>query len=243
LLAIKSAPVAVVNVDDENLCKLIQKLKRKPITFSETVTADVRGVITHRKNGCYTLKIFYTGAEFCINLLIPGRYNAKNALAAAAVALTFGIPCEDIKASLEAFSGIERRLEVIGERKGKRIYYDYAHHPTEIKCAIEAVREIGEEKICVVFKPHTYSRTAQFMSEFRDALMLADEVILCDISAIREEEIKGVSSNRLAELIGTKATVLKEAEVCFAIDRSDAGAVIIMGAANLDRVKSDIIGK
>lgn len=243
LIALQSAPRAIVNLDDENLRALIPKLKRRPLTFGESCEADVRGVITHRGKGYYNLEIYYTGVRFSVNMAAPGRYNAKNALAAAAVSLECGIPHTDIKSALECFSGIERRLEVIGERDGRRVYYDYAHHPTEIRCAIEAVREAEEGKICVIFKPHTYSRTAEFLSEFAKALSLADEVMLCEISAIREEKIKGVSSERLCGLIGTGACVVNDREVGEKIKNSDARAVIIMGAANLDIVKRDIIGK
>ena len=242
-LAMNSAPKAIVNSDDGNLRQIIKKLKRRPATFGESADADVRGVVTHRENGCYDIEVFYTGTSFCINLSIPGRYNAKNALAAAALSLECGISHDAIKGALESFEGIERRLEVLGERNGAKIYYDYAHHPTEISCAIEAVRETGAGKLLVIFKPHTYSRTARFMNEFANALSLADEVILCEVSAIREEKIKGVSSERLANIIGKKATLLKDSEVCLALDNSGASSVIIMGAANLDEVKRDIIGK
>lgn len=243
LIAMQRAPRAVVNSDDENLSSLIPKLKRRPLTFGESADANVRGVITHREKGYYNIEISYTGVRFSVNLSIPGRYNAKNALAAAAVALECGIAHTDIKSALESFFGIERRLEVIGEMGGRRVYYDYAHHPTEIRCAIEAVREAEEGKICVIFKPHTYSRTAEFLSGFAKALSLADEVMLCEISAIREEKIKGVSSERLCGLIGKGACVVNDCEVRKKLENSDARAVIIMGAANLDLVKRDIIGK
>ncbi len=242
-LAMQSAPLCIVNADDENLMRLVPKLKKRVVKFGESADADIRGCVIHREKGCYTLKIFHTGGSFFVNLSILGRYNAKNALAAAAVALVCGIAPAEIKSALEGFWGIERRLEVIGERRGARIYYDYAHHPTEIKCAIEAVREIEKGNICVIFKPHTYSRTAHFLSQFADALALADRVILCEISAIREDVIKGVSSERLARLIGERASCVEEAQICAILDETEAAAVIIMGAANLDEVKRDIIGK
>ena len=92
-------------------------------------------------------------------------------------------------------------------------------------------------------KPSFYSRTARFLSEFAHALSLADDVILCDISAIREEAIKGVSSERIARLIGARAVRLDDSLVATRVDEIGADAVIIMGAANLDGVKRDIIGK
>ena len=241
--AMSSAPLAIVNADDPALRPLLLKLKRRSVTFGERTGADIRADINMRECGKYSLDIFHTGGHFTVNLDIPGRHNAKNALAASSVALTYGISYTEIKEALEAFSGIERRLEVIGERGGAKIYYDYAHHPTEIECAIKAVREMTSGRICVVFKPHTYSRTARFLSEFARALSLADDVILCDISGIREEAIKGVSSARIARLIGTRAICLDDSTVVSKIDEIAADAVIIMGAANLDGVRRDIIGK
>ena len=140
-------------------------------------------------------------------------------------------------------SGIERRIERIGAYNGLSVYYDYAHHPTEIACTVRALREATGGKVAVIFKPHTYSRTARFITEFARALSLADEVILCDVSGIREEAIKGVSSERIARLIGRHAICLSDSAVAAKIDEVGADAVIIMGAASLDEVKRDIIGK
>lgn len=242
-LAMSGAPIAIVNADDDALRSLLSKRKGRRVTFGERAGADIRADINLRECGRYSLEIFHTGGHFVVDLAIPGRHNAKNALAAASVALTYGIPYTEIKAALEAFSGIERRLEVIGERDRAKIYYDYAHHPTEIECTIKTVREMTDGKICVVFKPHTYSRTARFITEFARALSLADEVILCDVSGIREEAIKGVSSERIARLIGSHAICLSDSAVAAKIDEVGADAVIIMGAASLDEVKRDIIGK
>jgi UDP-N-acetylmuramate--alanine ligase len=179
---------------------------------------------------------------FEARLSVIGKHNAKNALAAAALALHLGIPCEQIKTALESFSGIERRLEVIGERGGAMVYYDYAHHPTEIKNAIEAVRSASGGKIAIVFKPHTYSRTSFFLKEFCESLSLADKVYLCEISAIRELNSDGISSRDIVKAVGKKALYVEnEKNIAKNIDTKEFSAIIIMGAAELSCVRNSIL--
>jgi len=164
-----------------------------------------------------------------------------NALMAASAAYEIGIAGADIERALSIFLPPERRLEIIGEYKGVPVYYDYAHHPTEISAAIRAVKEITGGEAAVIFKPHTYSRTAGFMSEFAASLSLAKRVFLCEISAIREEAIPGISSERLAGMIGSGAVTVSEDNVAAALGEPTESAIIIMGAANLDAVRKKIL--
>jgi UDP-N-acetylmuramate--alanine ligase len=124
-----------------------------------------------------------------LRLAVPGRHNLLNARAALAAVELAG---EDVVAAadgLSGFPGVKRRLELKGERKGASIYDDYAHHPTEVRAALTALREIGPERLIAVFQPHLYSRTKAFAEEFGSALALADEVVVLDVYAAREEPI------------------------------------------------------
>jgi UDP-N-acetylmuramate--alanine ligase len=129
-------------------------------------------------------------------LAAPGRHNQLNARAAlAAVGLT-GAELEVAAASLARLSGVRRRLELRGERAGTRIYDDYGHHPTEVRAALAALRELGPERLIAVFQPHLYSRTKAFAEQLGAALSLADEVAVLDVYPAREEpvgELAGVS--------------------------------------------------
>jgi UDP-N-acetylmuramate--alanine ligase len=129
-------------------------------------------------------------------LAVPGHHNILNARAALAAVELAGF---DIGAAAEAladFPGVHRRLELKGTSHGARIYDDYAHHPTEVRAALSALRELGPERLVAVFQPHLYSRTKAFAEEFGAALSLADEVAVLDVYPAREEpvgELAGVS--------------------------------------------------
>jgi UDP-N-acetylmuramate dehydrogenase len=112
--------------------------------------------------------------------------NARACLAALGAA---GFDLERAAAALADFRGVRRRLEVKGERGGVRIYDDYAHHPTEVRAALSALRELEPPRLVAVFQPHLYSRTKVFAAQFGAALALANEVAVLDVYPAREEPI------------------------------------------------------
>ena len=133
---------------------------------------------------------------------MPGRHNLLNARAALAAIELAGLDVDAAAAALADFPGVRRRLELKGERGGARIYDDYAHHPTEVRAALSALRELGPERLIAVFQPHLYSRTKAFAEEFGAALALADEVAVLDVYPAREQpvgELAGVSGLQVAQ--------------------------------------------
>jgi len=138
-------------------------------------------------------------------LSVPGVHNRMDASAAFAVAEFLGIKEEIIKSSLSLFSGTWRRLEKKGiTREGVTIYDDYAHHPTEVRASLEALRELypkGVKNITVLFQPHLYSRTKALFDEFVTCFDQADNVFLLPIYFARENPDPEVSSEKLAEAI------------------------------------------
>ncbi len=134
-----------------------------------------------------------------ISLKVPGRHNVSNAVAACALALELGLPFAQIQAALEAFGGTSRRFEQKGTLSGITVVDDYAHHPTEIRATLEAARNSANNRIICVFQPHTYTRTKTFLTEFAQALSLADTVVLADIYAARETDTLGISSKDLQQ--------------------------------------------
>lgn len=148
-------------------------------------------------------------------LKVPGRHNVDNALAAIACTCSLDVSVEDIEKGLSEFSGTDRRFQKLGEANGVTIIDDYAHHPTEIRACLTTAQNYPHKKLWCVFQPHTYTRTAAFLQDFADALSLADEVILSDIYAAREENTVGVSSGDIAEKIrenGKEALYIPEFE-------------------------------
>jgi UDP-N-acetylmuramate--alanine ligase len=133
---------------------------------------------------------------------VPGRHNRANARAALAAIGLAGLDVDAAAAGLAGFPGVRRRLEPKGSRGGVPIYDDYAHHPTEVRAALSALRELEPERLLAVFQPHLYSRTKALAEEFGAALALADEVAVLDVYPAREQpvgELAGVSGLRVAQ--------------------------------------------
>lgn len=136
-----------------------------------------------------------------LRLAVPGRHNLLNARAALA-ALPAGTNRDRATESLADFPGVKRRLEFKGSRGKARIYDDYAHHPTEVRAALSALRERNPDRLIAVFQPHLYSRTKAFGEEFGAALALADEAAVLEVYPAREEpvgELAGVSGLQVAQ--------------------------------------------
>jgi UDP-N-acetylmuramate--alanine ligase len=146
-----------------------------------------------------------------LRLAVPGRHNRANAHAALAAIELTGLDVGAAGAALAEFPGVRRRLELKGTRAGVRVYDDYGHHPTEVRAALAALRELDPERLIAVFQPHLYSRTKAFADGFGAALALADEVVVLDVYPAREQpvgELAGVSglgvAQAAAERIGGK---------------------------------------
>ncbi|MFZ9668483.1 MAG: UDP-N-acetylmuramate--L-alanine ligase [Solirubrobacterales bacterium] len=127
----------------------------------------------------------YPGPEALV-LKVPGRHNQLNARAALAALQALGVDLDGAAAALVDFPGVSRRLEFRGEMGGIPVYDDYAHHPTEVRATIEALREIAPGRVLVVFQPHLYSRTRALAPEFGEALAGADRVVVTDVYPARE---------------------------------------------------------
>jgi UDP-N-acetylmuramate--alanine ligase len=233
-----ASSLAIVNYDDENLNKIIPGIKTKVVTFGQRVLADYRYVITSFLPIGYEFDVIKGGkiiGTFVLNA--PGIYNVTNAVAAIVTAIEYGIDIAPIREAIATFQGIARRLEYIGEYHQRPVYYDYAHHPTEIAAVINAVRILTHERVTVVFKPHTFSRTKGLWEDFKHSLMLADHVVLGDIYPAREMPILDITSERLAREIGDTAIYCSDEETPYCVLNNTAGAIIIMGAGDMEYIR------
>jgi UDP-N-acetylmuramate--alanine ligase len=137
-----------------------------------------------------------------LRLAVPGQHNLRNARAALGAIGLAGLDTAAAAAALESFAGVHRRLQLKGSRGAVQIYDDYAHHPTEVRAALSALRELGPGTLIAVFQPHLYSRTKALAVEFGAALALADEAFVLDVYPAREEpvgELAGVSGLQVAQ--------------------------------------------
>ena len=233
-----SAELTVYNADDESLLRIMQGTEANAVSFGASSLADYRYEILSVSD-VTRFAVYHRGeplGEFCLQL--PGSFNLKNALAAIALATELGVPADTAARRLAGFRGIPRRLERIATRSGYPVIYDYAHHPTEIAAGIDAVRAEGQEQVTVVFRPHTYTRTASLWDGFVRALRRADRVILLDVFAAREEAIVGIDSRNLALAIGERATYARsDTEAALLLLEQPPCATMLMGAGDLDGVK------
>lgn len=131
---------------------------------------------------------------------LGGRHNLLNGLGAAAAARHLGVSWGDIRIALAGFAGVGRRFEQLGEAGGVTIFDDYAHHPTEIRATLQALRDgHAGKRIVAVFQPHLFSRTRDFSADFGAALAVADEVWVTDVFPAREAPIPGVTGEVVAD--------------------------------------------
>ena len=243
LHSLTRAKIAIVNKDDEGISSLLGSLKGKNVLITVGSKKDA--------DYCYTVTSFLgCGYKFIVNnngedlgsfeINIPGIYNVTNAACAIAVAVTMGISPDIIRRALASFNGISGRMERLGIFEGKEVYSDYAHHPTAIRASINSLKMYTKDSITVVFKPHTYSRTKSMFEDFACALSLADHVILTDIYAAREDPIEGVSSERLASIIGDRAVYCPDDRVKEMLREINHGVVVLMGAGDFEFIIKEL---
>ncbi|MEI7519099.1 MAG: UDP-N-acetylmuramate--L-alanine ligase [Mycobacteriaceae bacterium] len=190
-----------------------------------------------------------------MRLAVPGRHMALNALAAVLGAAEAGAPVVDVLDGLAGFEGVRRRFELVGTADGVRVFDDYAHHPTEVRAALTAMRTIVEQdsagrptttgaRSIVVFQPHLYSRTKAFAREFGVALDAADEVFVLDVYGAREQPLAGISGGTVAEHVGVPVHYVPDLstvaeQVAAAVRPGDV--VVTMGAGDVTLLGPEII--
>lgn len=170
--------------------------------FLEDNDIIIKNMVLSDKGSSFDL---YEKENYYGNFVIPlyGKHMILDATAAIVICKTLGVDISIIKSSLKTFHNAKRRLEetIIN---GTTIIDDYAHHPTEIKSAIEAVRQkYPDKKLTVIFKPNTYSRTKDFTDDFIDSLSMADKVFLTEIDSDREsqDDYPNISSHLITDKI------------------------------------------
>lgn len=188
------------------------------------------------ENGAYVFDVKTPQGKIeNITFHLPGRHNMSNALMALSMAKTYGVSDENIKKALSNFKGIQRRFSY--QIKSESLVYidDYAHHPTEINAVYNAVHEMyPDKKNLIVFQPHLYSRTKDFMEEFAQSLSQFDEVLLLDIYPARELPIPGITSDYLLSKISSKKKSLVSKEsLNQVVLEADAQIIITAGAGNI----------
>ena len=169
-----------------------------------------------------------------VYLKAMGRHNLSNAIGALTVLDVAGFSLEKALPALGTFKGIQRRMEVF-LLENKTVIDDYAHHPEEIKAVLKTISEFyPNQRNMVVFQPHLFSRTQDFMEDFGEVLSQFDEIVLMDIYPAREQPIAGVTSDALLGLIQNKnKRKISGAAFRSAILNSKADLVLALGAGDI----------
>jgi UDP-N-acetylmuramate--alanine ligase len=173
-----------------------------------------------------------------LRFAMPGRHNVENACAAIAVAMQAGAGEEAVRRALEEFKGIARRFEIVYRDELRVFIDDYAHHPTEIRSAVQAARELFPgRKITGIFQPHLYSRTRDFQAGFAGELDKLDEIILMDIYPAREKPIPGITSEVIFEKMKNPGKVLaSKASVLKVLKTKQIDVLMTLGAGDIDTI-------
>lgn len=207
------------------------------ITYSAGADSEIKGQ-NIRVEGSKFVFDYVNGDTLIadVQLMLPGKHNVENAVAAIAVALKLGIDADQIKAAIASFKGVKRRFEYI-VNSSEHIYIDdYAHHPEELKACFDAVRQLyPDKKLTVIFQPHLFSRTRDFAADFAKVLSTADELLLLEIYPARELPIEGIDASFLLEKISLEnKSVWAKDQVLEQIENRNPELLLTVGAGDID---------
>jgi UDP-N-acetylmuramate--alanine ligase len=253
LTKVRPGGLLVTSADDPGARDLAVRARAtglRVVTFGESPGADylvahvaTSGMETTLSIGDSTPHSFgRADTGFDLRIGVPGHHNALNAAAAFAAAVELGIEPSLAAAALASYRGAARRLEPKGEAGGVRVLDTYAHHPTELAADLRAARDVtgGSGRVIAVFQPHLYSRTRIFAAEFGAALGLADEVVVLDVYAAREDPEPGVTGRLVADAVpgGAARYVAEFADVpkVVAALAAPGDLVLTMGAGDITRM-------
>ncbi|MBM3892336.1 MAG: UDP-N-acetylmuramate--L-alanine ligase, partial [Verrucomicrobia bacterium] len=167
--------------DDANTAKLCERHPRG-ISFGFAEGARYRAADFRQTADDSRFTVRHAGATLGeVRLRVPGAHNASNAAAAIAVCMTLGLKFDEVAAALATYRGAERRMEVKFESADYLVVDDYAHHPTELRATLEALRGLGPRRIIAAFQPHRYTRTKFLSEQFGTAFSGADKLVLTDV--------------------------------------------------------------
>ncbi len=194
--------LAVLCIDCPKVKEIANHYEKRALTYGFTDEADLYFDNFVAEGFKTTFEVRYKNKNLgLVELGIPGKHNALNALAAIGVGLELGISFDDIKTGLSEFNGIERRLQLKGEVNDILIIDDYGHHPVEIKTTLRSIEEAFQKKPVVIFQPHRYTRTQMLFNDFVTVLSDIAKLYVLDIYPAGEKPIEGINSELLVEEI------------------------------------------
>lgn len=227
----------IINGDDENTLDAVSDVEIEKITYGFGDNCDYRAVNVNADKGVHEqFDIIYKGEKLTnVKLIVPGKHNVYNALAAAAAAHCLGATANEISENLHKFGGVHRRFEILGTPDGITVADDFAHHPTELTATLTAAMNMGFNKVWAIFQPHTFSRTAMLLDDFAEALKIPDIAIISDILPVRETNTYNIHSTDLgAKVPGSVCLDTFEEITDYVCKHAKEGDLILtMGGGNV----------
>ena len=200
--------------DDEHVRALLDEFALRKLTYGldKAFSPDYYPEnIEYSELGCPSFDLMHRGERLGrLVLNVPGRHNMLNAVAAATVALSHGVSFDDIARALPEFHSVKRRFEYYGERGGVKVFHDYAHHPSEIRAAMDsAVRTCNEGRVFVVFQCNSYTRAKTLFLNDVDCFKTAYEVLVPNIYPGREKDDGSVHATDMVAAINRESNNAK----------------------------------
>ncbi|HLR35054.1 MAG TPA: UDP-N-acetylmuramate--L-alanine ligase [Tissierellales bacterium] len=239
----------IINADDIHSEKVLNTTSCNTVTFGINSEADYRAEnISYNKKGYSKFILNVKNQEkYPVSLNVMGIHNLYNALASIAAAHISNVPMEIILNALKDYKGTNRRLETKGSINGIKIMDDYAHHPTEIKATLKALKKAKANNIWCVFQPHTYTRTKLLFDSFSESFFDADKVIITDIYAAREQDTGIIHSiNLVNSLKDNKVDTVyidsfHKIETYLLENAQEGDIIVTMGAGNIHEVGENLL--
>ena len=242
----------VACADDPGAVAVMQAARERGlqvISYGADDGADVRVADVRFADGGSTFEVIASGRRLGeVTMVVPGMHYVLDAAAAIAAALELGVGFDAARQGLGGFRGARRRFEPKGEADGVRVFDSYAHHPTEIAADLRAARDIvGEGRVVVAFQPHLYSRTQAFADQIGAALGLADQVVVMDVYAAREDPVPGVTGAVVAAAVPLPPDQVVYEPSWSAVagrlaERVNAGDVLLtMGAGDVTMIGPEVL--
>lgn len=236
--------------DDPAAVRVVKSTGRPAWSVGLGSGADVRVTVRDRAAGKTIATVALpTGQTVELRLKVPGIHNVRNASAALAVCAELGANLDPVLKALEAFTGVGRRFDLVGEAEGVVVVDDYAHHEAEIAATLDAARQAyAGRRLIATFQPHLFSRTAEHGKAMGQALSKADVVVVTDVYAAREQPLPGVTGKLVAD-----AAEQSGAEVHYVPNRDllagelmalakSGDVVLTMGAGDITWVGRELMG-
>ena len=233
IFANQTKKLIVANGDNEEVRKINYKTKVLFYGFNENNDIVIKNVYLAETGSSFDL---YINNELYGHFSIPlyGKHMVMDASAAITMVKEIGLEKDTIEKLLKTFKNAKRRFAE--QRVGESIIIDdYAHHPTEIKVTLEAVKQkYPNKRLVVVFVPNTYSRTRDFKDEFIEAFKIADKTYLTEIDCNREkpEDYPGISSSIIISGLES-GEIISESTIDKLLKEKDS-VVCFMGCAYVD---------